>query len=132
MHVCFQSQKNYYKTLKLLSPHLSSVTLLDVQKPFIPPFNDRGFGIKTNVLWPILVMESLEKDFFAAVVKKSLQPCSSHLSAILRDKTQYFQLGSQEYMKVKGRRLMRNETNSTVEKNKSRIGILGEEIKHHF
>lgn len=50
MHMCFHIQKNYYETLKLLSPHLSSVTLLDVQKAFIPLFNDRGFGIKINVL----------------------------------------------------------------------------------
>lgn len=79
-------------------------------------------------------MESLEEDFFVVVVvvKKSLQPSSTHISAILGGKIQYFQLGSQEYMKLKGRRLMRNETNSTVEKKKSRIGILGEEIKHHF
>lgn len=48
--ICFHIQKNYYETLKLLSPHLSSVTLLDVQKAFIPLFNDRGFGIKINVL----------------------------------------------------------------------------------
>lgn len=75
-------------------------------------------------------MESLEKDFF--FVKKCLQPCSSHVLAILGGKAQYFQLESQEYMKVKGRRPMRNETNTTVEKKKSCIGILGEEIKHHF
>lgn len=30
MHVYFQTEKNDSKTLKLLSPHLSSITLLDI------------------------------------------------------------------------------------------------------